>query len=108
MTKRTAICNPTVALHDPVEHDGPDAHSPRCAESSTSERTSTTPPAGPKTKSKPAKAPPQLIGDLPRAEEAAMKTFVEIPANHYQYGTLGRSREALESMTCDCQYEHGQ
>ena len=37
-----------------------------------------------------------------------MKVFVEIPSNHYQYGTLGRSREALESMTCDCQYDPGQ
>jgi hypothetical protein len=50
---------------------------------------------------------PQLIGHLPRAEEQALKTFAEIPANLYQYGTLGRSREALESMTCDCYYEHG-
>ena len=50
----------------------------------------------------------QLIGDLPRAEEDAHKTFQELPGNHYQYGTLGRSREALESMTCDCQYAHGQ
>ena len=71
-------------------------------------RTSTTPPAGTKSKSKSVKKEPQLIGDLPRAEEAAMKTFVEIPENHYQYGTLGRSREALESMTCDCQFEPGQ
>ncbi|KAJ3528888.1 hypothetical protein NM688_g7933 [Phlebia brevispora] len=61
-----------------------------------------------KTKSKKVKYEPQLIGDLPRAEENAMKTFIEIEGNHYQYQTLGRSREALESMTCDCQYEHGQ
>ena len=51
---------------------------------------------------------PQLIGHLPRAEEEAMKTFVELPDNFYQYQTLGRSREALESMTCDCTYEPGQ
>jgi [histone H3]-lysine36 N-trimethyltransferase len=70
--------------------------------------TSTTPPAGSKSKNKPTKKEPQLIGDLPRAEEDAMKTFSEIPENHYQYGTLGRSREVMESMTCDCQYEHGQ
>ena len=67
-----------------------------------------TPPVSSKSKSKPPKAPVQLIGHLPRAEEEAMKTFVEIPENHYQYGTLGKSREALESMTCDCQYDHGQ
>lgn len=56
---------------------------------------------------KPKPTGPQLIGDLPRAEAAAHATFVEIPDNHYQYGTLGRSREEGESMTCDCQYEHG-
>ncbi|KAF8549008.1 hypothetical protein OG21DRAFT_1500664 [Imleria badia] len=56
---------------------------------------------------RPRRAGPQLIGDLPLAEEAARATFTELPANHYQYNTLGRSREALESMTCDCVYEHG-
>ncbi|TFK48255.1 hypothetical protein OE88DRAFT_1762721 [Heliocybe sulcata] len=56
---------------------------------------------------KPIPQGPQLIGDLPVAEEQARATFEEIPDNHYQYNTLGRSREALESMTCDCQYEHG-
>ncbi|KAH9920885.1 SET domain-containing protein [Epithele typhae] len=60
-----------------------------------------------RSKAKPAKAPVQLIGDLPRAEDEAMTVFTEIPGNHYQYGTLGKSREALESMTCDCQYDHG-
>ncbi|TFY70770.1 hypothetical protein EVG20_g2227 [Dentipellis fragilis] len=54
---------------------------------------------------KPVNKGPQLIGYLPRAEEAAMKTFVEIRENHYQYQTLGRSREALESMICECVYE---
>ncbi|KAI0070968.1 hypothetical protein K474DRAFT_1712871 [Panus rudis PR-1116 ss-1] len=67
-------------------------------------RKSSTPPVSSKTKKK---SEPQLIGHLPRAEEAAKATFTEIPANHYQYNTLGRSREAFESMTCDCQYEHG-
>ncbi|KAI0092307.1 hypothetical protein BDY19DRAFT_884269 [Irpex rosettiformis] len=70
-------------------------------------RTSATPPAASKSKSKAVKPEPQLIGDLPRAEEAAMRMFNEIPENAYQYGTLGRSREGGESMTCDCQYEHG-
>lgn len=69
---------------------------------------SVTPPPDLKPKAKKGKPEPQLIGDLPRAEKAALKTFVEIQENHYQYGTLGRSREALESMTCDCQYEPGQ
>ncbi|RPD63290.1 hypothetical protein L226DRAFT_533149 [Lentinus tigrinus ALCF2SS1-7] len=64
-------------------------------------------PAPSKSKGKRPKPPVQLIGHLPRAEEDAMKTFTEIPGNAYQYNTLGRSREALESMTCDCQYEPG-
>lgn len=51
---------------------------------------------------------PLLIGDLPLAEQQARATFTEIADNHYQYSTLGRSREALEGMTCDCQYEPGQ
>ncbi|KAI6009958.1 hypothetical protein EDC04DRAFT_837620 [Pisolithus marmoratus] len=50
---------------------------------------------------------PQLIADLPLAEEEARATFVEITDNHYQYSTLGRVRETLEGMTCDCQYEPG-
>ena len=54
-----------------------------------------------------AKAGPQLIGHLPRAEKAAMETFTELRGNHYQYSTLGRSREALESMTCDCVFVPG-
>ncbi len=69
---------------------------------------SATPSLHAKPKSKLGKPPVQLIGHLPRAEEEALTTFTEIPDNHYQYGTLGKSREALESMTCDCQYEHGQ
>jgi len=67
-------------------------------------RPSTTPPVSSRSKTK---IEPQLIGHLPLAEGDARRTFEEIPDNHYQYGTLGRSREALESMTCDCQYEHG-
>lgn len=50
---------------------------------------------------------PQLIGDLPVARQEALASFNEIPDNNYQYKTLGRSRELLESMTCDCTYEHG-
>ncbi|KAF8525700.1 hypothetical protein JB92DRAFT_2701103 [Gautieria morchelliformis] len=50
---------------------------------------------------------PQLIGHLPRAEEAAMKTFLELSDNAYQYKTLGRSRQAEDCLTCDCSYEPG-
>lgn len=54
-----------------------------------------------------AKPGPQLVGHLPRADDDARRTFEELPGNHYQYSTLGRSREALESMTCDCQFVPG-
>lgn len=91
----------------PSRSASPDQQASASPSAGADSRTSTTPPAGAK-KSKAAKKEPQLIGDLPRAEAAAMQTFVELPGNHYQYGTLGRSREAYESMTCDCQYEHGQ
>ncbi|KAH9943768.1 hypothetical protein B0H21DRAFT_865088 [Amylocystis lapponica] len=70
-------------------------------------RPSATPPVSSRAKVKSEPVGPQLIGHLPVAREEASRTFVEIADNHYQYGTLGRSREALESMTCDCQYEHG-
>lgn len=53
------------------------------------------------------KTGPQLIDHLPLAEAEARRTFEELNGNHYQYSTLGRSRETLESMTCDCQYDHG-
>jgi hypothetical protein len=72
-------------------------------------RTSTSASASPRTGSstpslstKPLKKGPQLISDLPITTDDAMKTFVQIQENHYQYSTLGRSREALESMTCEC------
>lgn len=64
----------------------------------------TTPPVPPP---RPKPAGPQLIDDLPVATEAALATFTELPNNHYQYNTLGRSREAMEGMTCDCEYVHG-
>ena len=51
-----------------------------------------TPTSDSRAKSKKLTQQIQLIGHLPRAEEAAMKTFVEIQENHYQYSTLGRSR----------------
>lgn len=64
-------------------------------------------PSGPATPSVRPKSGPQLIGELPLAREAAMRTFVELPANAYQYGTLGRSREAMEGMICDCEFSPG-
>jgi histone-lysine N-methyltransferase SETD2 len=60
-----------------------------------------------KTPRKGSKLPVQLISDLSIAREAAVSSFTEIYDNNYQYKSLGRSREVLESMTCDCTYEHG-
>ncbi|KAI0298466.1 hypothetical protein B0F90DRAFT_1818675 [Multifurca ochricompacta] len=69
---------------------------------STSASASPKPESTPPALTRPLKKGPQLIGNLPIAIEEAMKTFVEIQENYYQYSTLGRSREALESMTCEC------
>jgi hypothetical protein len=55
----------------------------------------------------PARSGPQLIGDLPLATDAALATFELLADNHYQYQTLGRSREAMEGMACDCTYAPG-
>jgi len=105
---------PSPKSPDDVEMDNHD-QAPRKAGRSGSltiksePRTSTSASASPKpesntpsTSTKPLKKGPQLIGDLPITIEEAMKTFVAIQENHYQYSTLGRSREALESMTCEC------
>lgn len=69
---------------------------------STSSSTSPKPESTPPAQKKPLRKGPQLIGNLPIAREEAMRTFIEIQENQYQYSTLGRSREALESMTCEC------
>ncbi|KAF9078295.1 hypothetical protein BDP27DRAFT_1565 [Rhodocollybia butyracea] len=47
----------------------------------------------------------QFIGHLPVAREEALKTFIEIPDNWYQYKTLGRVKELEESMICDCTFD---
>jgi hypothetical protein len=69
---------------------------------STSSSTSPKPESTPPALKKPLKKGRQLIGNLPIAREEAIRTFIEIQENQYQYSTLGRSREALESMTCEC------
>ncbi|RDB23612.1 Histone-lysine N-methyltransferase, H3 lysine-36 specific [Hypsizygus marmoreus] len=78
--------------------------------SGTASMSSTPPPNGPpppaNNKKKAQASVVQLIGNLPIAREDALATFNEILENNYQYKTLGRSREVLESMTCDCIYEH--
>ncbi|KAF9526023.1 hypothetical protein CPB83DRAFT_771030 [Crepidotus variabilis] len=70
---------------------------------------SSTPPAVAQSKGakKTPAAPVQLIAELPIAREEALASFHEIRDNNYQFKTLGRSREVLESMSCDCTYEHG-
>ncbi|KZO97496.1 SET domain-containing protein [Calocera viscosa TUFC12733] len=50
---------------------------------------------------------PQLITHLPRAHDDALRSFIELPDNTYQYSTLGRSRQKDDCMVCDCQYEYG-
>ncbi|KAF8264188.1 hypothetical protein EI94DRAFT_1871740 [Lactarius quietus] len=96
----------TMDDHDPPRRKT-DYRSPKPEPRTSSTSTSAT--ASPRTGSttpsvltKPLKKGPLLIGDLPVATEEAMKTFVQIQENHYQYSTLGRCREALESMTCEC------
>jgi len=69
---------------------------------STSFSPSPKPESTPPAQRKSLKKGRQLIGGLSVAREEAMRTFIEIQENQYQYSTLGRSREALESMTCEC------
>ncbi|TCD67121.1 histone methyltransferase set2 [Steccherinum ochraceum] len=61
-------------------------------------RKSVSPPTA-TTKSK-VKPEPQLIGDLPRAEENAFKTFEELPRNHYQYGVDDPSDACGDDSDC--------
>jgi hypothetical protein len=77
-----------------------------CPEDSKSK--SSSPATTPSQDVKPSPKGPRLIGHLPRAEAEALRTFVQIFDNRYFNNSLGRSREALESMTCDCVYEPGQ
>lgn len=70
---------------------------------------SSTPPVNTlgKTPRKAGSAPVQLIGHLPAARQEALAGFNEIQDNNYQNKSLGRSREFLESTTCDCTFEPG-
>ncbi|KAL1745307.1 hypothetical protein HDZ31DRAFT_36672 [Schizophyllum fasciatum] len=80
------------------------------APSRASSKGSATPPpqAQPKKGKKATPNPPQFIGHLPVAREEALRTFRQIPENWYQYAKLGKSREAMEGSTCDCEYEEGE
>ncbi|KAF5332929.1 hypothetical protein D9758_015955 [Tetrapyrgos nigripes] len=95
-TSRSGTTTPALplpALSNDVKKEDPD-------------RKSSTPPVASSSNSrKPIKAPPQLIGDLPIARDEAMSTFKEMLDNWYQFKSLGRSREFMESMTCDCVFD---
>ncbi|SJL11215.1 related to Histone-lysine N-methyltransferase, H3 lysine-36 specific [Armillaria ostoyae] len=77
-------------------------------DSATSSKMSTPPPSSTPKSKKPPPSAPQLIGHLPVARDEALSSFTEMADNWYQYKSLGRSRELLESMNCDCTYEHGE
>ncbi|KDQ55897.1 hypothetical protein JAAARDRAFT_132908 [Jaapia argillacea MUCL 33604] len=100
---------PPSSSASPVQSSAQPDGKPLTPKLDLSNSSSATPPRSTPTEAKPRAQPsgPQLVGHLPRAEEQAYRSFTEIAENHYQYGTLGKSREALESMLCDCQYEHG-
>ena len=46
--------------------------------------------------------PVQLIGDLPRAEADALRTFMELRQCEYQNARIGRSRNLEEGFACEC------
>ncbi|EJT97159.1 SET domain-containing protein [Dacryopinax primogenitus] len=48
----------------------------------------------------------QLITHLARAEDEALKAFIELSDNAYQYNSLGRSRQKDDCMECDCQFDY--
>ncbi|KAF8332013.1 uncharacterized protein EI90DRAFT_3056248 [Cantharellus anzutake] len=50
---------------------------------------------------------PILIPDLPRADEQALSSFIEIPGNIYQNSSLGRWQNQDEGTSCDCVYTPG-
>ena len=55
---------------------------------------------------KPARRGPQLIGHLPDASAAALKTFDEIPECVYQTARMGRNR-GHDDPACECSLAHG-
>jgi [histone H3]-lysine36 N-trimethyltransferase len=101
--------SPTLVMDIPTQNFKPSPSPTPTSTTDAAESKSTSPPlaARPKTSRKAAQIPVQLIGNLPIARQAAVSSFTEIYCNNYQYKSLGRSREVLESMTCHCTYEHG-
>ncbi|KAJ8075139.1 histone methyltransferase set2 [Marasmius tenuissimus] len=112
MSVKSQSRSPSPLLTDTDEHKyngngvGAD-ESESLPNSASSSKTSTPPPTAASTSRKSQKAPPQLIGHLPIARDEALGTFTEMPDNWYQYKSLGRSRELMESMTCECQFIPG-
>lgn len=91
----------------------PISFSPTQGAASPSSQTPTPPPD--EAESKPTKKgkkspppPPQIIDHLAVATTEARGVFEEMKENWYQYAKLGRSREAGESMSCDCTYDPGE
>ncbi|KAL0575092.1 histone methyltransferase set2 [Marasmius crinis-equi] len=75
--------------------------------SASSSKMSTPPLTAASASRKPSRSAPQLIGHLPIARDEALASFTQMPDNWYQYKSLGRSRELMESMTCECQFVPG-
>ncbi|KZT37695.1 hypothetical protein SISSUDRAFT_827875 [Sistotremastrum suecicum HHB10207 ss-3] len=55
----------------------------------------------------PARTGPQLIPHFPVAEKEALKTFVNLTDNTYQYARLGQTKAQDEGYLCECEYKHG-
>ncbi|KAJ7222364.1 histone methyltransferase [Mycena pura] len=110
---RETDAEPRAAAAEVEETMPPDDDSPSSSASSTASHSRSPTPArvSASVAARPAKKkaamPVQLIGELPVAQIEALATFEEISENNYQNKSLGRSREALEGMTCECIYRPG-
>jgi hypothetical protein len=50
---------------------------------------------------------PTLITDLPRADDAAKETYIDLERCLYESKVLGLSKQTEEMMVCDCVHEKG-
>lgn len=74
---------------------------PRSASASTTTKKS----VGRKPKAKKIQSEPQLIGDLPIAEEQALKTFTELIFSTYANKSIGNLAYEEGFTACDCRYD---
>lgn len=51
--------------------------------------------------------PPQLINDLPRADDEALSTFVRLDENWYANRHIGRGKGHEQGLVCECNYRPG-